>query len=119
MAHVSGSAVHRDPHIPLVPRVPSLIPLAIHMPAQLLLIHRCLPCPSAPPPQDDNPMLSMHPTDFTNDPPVIARNDRMAAVNAALAVDLTGQVWAVAEGLHTGRVVVRAGGAELLWHVDG
>ncbi len=42
--------------------------------------------------QDDNPMLSMHPTDFTNDPQVIARNDRMAAVNAALAVDLTGQV---------------------------
>lgn len=42
--------------------------------------------------QDDNPMLSMHPTDFTNDPQVIARNARMAAVNAALAVDLTGQV---------------------------
>jgi acyl-CoA hydrolase len=41
---------------------------------------------------DDNPMLSMHPTDFTNDPQTIARNDRMAAVNAALAVDLTGQV---------------------------
>lgn len=61
-------------------------------------------------------MLSMHPTDFTNDPQVIARNDRMAAVNAALAVDLTGQVGAVAEGLT--QAVVHAGGAELLRHVD-
>ena len=37
-------------------------------------------------------MLSLHPCDFTNDPAIIARNDSMAAVNGALAVDLTGQV---------------------------
>ena len=41
---------------------------------------------------DDNPAVEMRPSDFTNDPMVIARNDRMVAVNSALAVDLTGQV---------------------------
>lgn len=41
---------------------------------------------------DDNPMLHMAGSDFTNDPQIIARNDRLAAVNGALAVDLTGQV---------------------------
>ncbi|MEO7035302.1 MAG: GNAT family N-acetyltransferase [Polyangiaceae bacterium] len=41
---------------------------------------------------DDNPMLELRPSDFTNDPLVIARNDRMIAINSALAVDLTGQI---------------------------
>jgi acyl-CoA hydrolase/GNAT superfamily N-acetyltransferase len=41
---------------------------------------------------DDNPAIELRPSDFTNDPMVIARNDRMIAVNSALAVDLTGQV---------------------------
>ena len=41
---------------------------------------------------DDHPMIEMRPSDYTNDPSVIARQDRMIAVNAALAVDLTGQV---------------------------
>ncbi|MET0794574.1 MAG: GNAT family N-acetyltransferase [Polyangiaceae bacterium] len=40
----------------------------------------------------DNPVLELRPSDFTNDPLVIARNDRMIAINSALAVDLTGQV---------------------------
>jgi acyl-CoA hydrolase/GNAT superfamily N-acetyltransferase len=40
----------------------------------------------------DNPFLEMRPSDFTNDPLTIARNDGMIAVNSALAVDLTGQV---------------------------
>ena len=40
----------------------------------------------------DNPLLEMRGSDFTNDPQVIARNDRMVSVNSALAVDLTGQV---------------------------
>ena len=40
----------------------------------------------------DNPALEMRPSDFTNDPVTIARNDRMISVNSALAVDLTGQV---------------------------
>jgi acyl-CoA hydrolase/GNAT superfamily N-acetyltransferase len=40
----------------------------------------------------ENPLIEMRPSQFTNDPFVIARNDRMIAINAALAVDLTGQV---------------------------
>jgi acyl-CoA hydrolase/GNAT superfamily N-acetyltransferase len=40
----------------------------------------------------DNPVLEMRPSDFTNDPFTIARNDTMIAINSALAVDLTGQV---------------------------
>ncbi len=41
---------------------------------------------------DDNPVVEMRPSDFTNDPFNVARNERMVAVNSALAVDLTGQV---------------------------
>jgi GNAT superfamily N-acetyltransferase len=40
----------------------------------------------------DNPAVEMRGSGFTNDPTVIARNDRMVAINSALAVDLTGQV---------------------------
>lgn len=40
----------------------------------------------------DNPVVEMHPTSYTNDPFVIAQNDRMVAVNSAIEVDLTGQV---------------------------
>lgn len=40
----------------------------------------------------DNPFIEMRPSSFTNDPFTIARNDKMVAINAALAVDLTGQV---------------------------
>jgi acetyl-CoA hydrolase len=42
----------------------------------------------------DNPIVEMRPTDFTNDPFTISRNDHMVAINAALQVDLTGQVCA-------------------------
>lgn len=41
---------------------------------------------------DDNPAVEMRPSDFTNDPFTIARNDLMVSINSALAVDLTGQV---------------------------
>ena len=41
---------------------------------------------------NDNPQIEMRPSEFTNDPFVIAQNDDMIAINAALAVDLTGQV---------------------------
>lgn len=41
---------------------------------------------------DDNPFIEMRSCSFTNDPFVIAQHDKMAAINAALAVDLTGQV---------------------------
>ncbi len=40
----------------------------------------------------DNPVVEMRPSEFTNDPFNVARNDNMVAINSALAVDLTGQV---------------------------
>ena len=39
-----------------------------------------------------NPFFEFRPSDYVNDPFIIAQNDRMVAVNAALEVDLTGQV---------------------------
>jgi acyl-CoA hydrolase len=41
---------------------------------------------------DNNPIFEFHPTSYTNDPGLIARNDNMVAINSALQVDLTGQV---------------------------
>lgn len=41
---------------------------------------------------NDNPIVEMHPTEYVNDPFIIARNDRMVAINSAIEVDLTGQV---------------------------
>ncbi len=41
---------------------------------------------------DNNPVFEFHPTAYTNDPALIARNDNMIAINSALQVDLTGQV---------------------------
>jgi acyl-CoA hydrolase len=41
---------------------------------------------------DNNPLFEFHPIDFTNDPFNIARNNKMVAINAALEVDLTGQI---------------------------
>ncbi len=41
---------------------------------------------------DGNPVFEFHPTSYTNDPFVIAQNDNMVALNAAIEVDLTGQV---------------------------
>ncbi len=43
---------------------------------------------------DDNPLIELHPTEYINDPYVIAQNERMVAVNSAIEVDLTGQVCA-------------------------
>jgi acetyl-CoA hydrolase len=43
---------------------------------------------------DDNPIIELHPTEYVNDPFVIAQNDRMVALNSAIEVDLTGQVCA-------------------------
>ncbi|MFN7996714.1 MAG: acetyl-CoA hydrolase/transferase C-terminal domain-containing protein [Bryobacteraceae bacterium] len=42
----------------------------------------------------NNPAFEFHPTSYTNDPFIIARNDDMIAVNSAIQVDLTGQVCA-------------------------
>src|SRR5215472_12515831 len=41
---------------------------------------------------NNNPIFEFHPTAYTNDPGLIARNDNMIAINSAIQVDLTGQV---------------------------
>lgn len=43
---------------------------------------------------DNNPMVEFHPTEYTNDPFLIAQNDNMVAINSALEVDFSGQVCA-------------------------
>lgn len=43
---------------------------------------------------NDNPVFEFRPTDYVNDPFIIAQNDRMVSINSALEVDLTGQVCA-------------------------
>ena len=40
----------------------------------------------------DNPIFEMHPTEYVNDPFIIAQNDRMVAINSAIEIDLTGQI---------------------------
>jgi len=49
---------------------------------------------------DNNPIFEFHPTAYTNDPALIARNDNMVAINSALQVDLTGQVCSDSIGTH-------------------
>jgi acyl-CoA hydrolase/RimJ/RimL family protein N-acetyltransferase len=40
----------------------------------------------------DNPGIEFHPSDYVNDPMIIARHNKMVALNVAMAMDLTGQV---------------------------
>ncbi|MFQ5594769.1 MAG: acetyl-CoA hydrolase/transferase family protein [Anaerolineae bacterium] len=40
----------------------------------------------------DNPIIEMHPSDYVNDPFIIAQHDNMISINSAIEVDLTGQV---------------------------
>ena len=40
----------------------------------------------------DNPAIEFHPSDYVNDPTIIARHNKMVSLNVALAIDLTGQV---------------------------
>jgi 4-hydroxybutyrate CoA-transferase len=47
---------------------------------------------------DNNPFVEFHPTEYVNDPFVIAQNDKMVAINSALSVDITGQVCADSMG---------------------
>jgi acyl-CoA hydrolase len=47
----------------------------------------------------DNPAFEFRPICYTNDPFVVAQNDRMVAINSALQVDLTGQVCADSLGI--------------------
>ena len=48
---------------------------------------------------DNNPLIEMHPVDYTNDPRVIAMNNKIVAINAALQVDLFGNIYADVLGL--------------------
>lgn len=41
---------------------------------------------------DNNPIFEAHPTDYTNHPFNVSRNDNMIAINSAIEVDITGQV---------------------------
>ncbi len=43
---------------------------------------------------DNNPAFELHPSNYTNDPFIIAQNENLIAINSALEVDLTGQVCA-------------------------
>lgn len=45
-----------------------------------------------------NPLFELHPSDYVLDPAVIRAHDNMVAINAALAVDLTGQIAAESVG---------------------
>ena len=47
---------------------------------------------------DDNPGIAILPVDYVNDPNVICRNDNMISINAAVEVDLMGQVCAESIG---------------------
>ena len=47
---------------------------------------------------DDNPGIALLPVDYVNDPNVICRNDNVVSINAALEVDLWGQVCAESVG---------------------
>jgi len=51
-----------------------------------------------------NPFIEFRPADYTNDPFVIAQNDKLIAINSALQVDITGQINAESIGtsLYTG-----------------
>jgi len=41
---------------------------------------------------NNNPSVESHPVDYVNDPNIIAQNDNVVSVNAALQIDLTGAV---------------------------
>jgi acetyl-CoA hydrolase len=43
---------------------------------------------------DNDPLMEFHPSQYTNDPFIIAKNDKMVAINSAIQIDLTGQVCA-------------------------
>jgi len=40
----------------------------------------------------NNPLFEMHPVDYSNDPFIVAQNEKMVAINSAIEIDLTGQV---------------------------
>jgi acyl-CoA hydrolase len=49
---------------------------------------------------DDNPVVEMRPSDYTNNTTIIRQFERMVAINSAIQVDLTGQVCAESIGTY-------------------
>lgn len=47
----------------------------------------------------NNPMLEMHPVDYTNNPAIAGRNDNLMSINATLQIDLLGQCGSESLGL--------------------
>jgi len=41
---------------------------------------------------DNNPFVEFHPSNYCNDPFIISKNKKQVAINAAITVDLTGQI---------------------------
>ncbi|MBW2434451.1 MAG: GNAT family N-acetyltransferase [Deltaproteobacteria bacterium] len=41
---------------------------------------------------NDNPAIEFYPSDYVNDPSIIARHNKMVSMNVAMSIDLTGQV---------------------------
>lgn len=41
---------------------------------------------------NNNPIFEFHPQEYVNDPFIIAKNNKMVAINSAIEIDLTGQV---------------------------
>ncbi|MDR1831963.1 MAG: 4-hydroxybutyrate CoA-transferase [Fusobacteriaceae bacterium] len=48
---------------------------------------------------DNNPMVSMNPIDYVNDPRIIGQNDNLVSINSCMQVDFMGQVCSEAVGL--------------------
>jgi len=48
---------------------------------------------------DDNPSIYMAPASYTNDPYVVAKNDKMVSINSCVQIDLSGQICAESVGL--------------------
>ncbi len=53
---------------------------------------------------DNNPAIEMYPSEYTNDPRIIAQHDNIVAINSAIEIDLTGQAVAdsIGEQLYSG-----------------
>ncbi|MCL2400943.1 MAG: 4-hydroxybutyrate CoA-transferase [Defluviitaleaceae bacterium] len=48
---------------------------------------------------DNNPMISMHPSTYTNDPYIAGQNDNLVSINSCVQVDLLGQVCSETVGM--------------------
>jgi len=48
---------------------------------------------------DNNPMVSLHPSSYTNDPYIAGQNDNLVSINSCVQVDLLGQVCSESVGM--------------------